>query len=143
MNFETFINENVIPENWKVLSARFDTSQWSYTNQRLKIIGEIIEFHEARTRQLNYPSLEAQSLMVEELADVCISCCTLHSLQERKYTMIRIPGSMSELSWINKIVTRQTDAVITSALDYAENAGIDLRTAIEKKIAYNARRIDW
>ena len=46
-SIESFINKEVIPRNWEVLSSRFDTTKFTVFAQRMKIIGEILEFYEA------------------------------------------------------------------------------------------------
>ena len=81
-NFEIFINETVIPQNWKILAQRLNMTTMKLPQQRLKIIGEIIEYSEARDEynaRLDHISYEKMCL---ELADICLSVCTLMYLQD-------------------------------------------------------------
>lgn len=143
MTFESFINDYAIPENWKVISSRLDVTKLSYTKQRMKIIGEIVEYFEANENYRNNFSADSYMQMLDELADICIACCTLLRLQERKYIRLSIPGFSDEISWINKVVTRQHDALLTSIYDFSVLNSLDLCGAMRKKIAYNATRKDW
>ena len=142
MNFESFINDFVIPENWKILSARFPVELFTREDQRLKIIGEIIEFHEALTV---YKELVPENYddVIAELADIVISTCTMLRILERGYRWYNESFSVSPEAWICLVLGRNFDRLISTAKEYSELHGIDLEEAIRKKIEYNRTRPDW
>lgn len=142
MTFESFINDFVIPENWSILSSRFDMSIQTPALQRLKIIGEIIEFHEALTAYKeevppNYDNV------VSELADIVISTCTMLRILDRKYRQYTEAFEADPEQWILLVTGRRFDKLITNILEYSEQASIDLEAAIKQKIEYNRTRPDW
>lgn len=143
MSFETFINDFVIPENWSILSARFGVTNWTLANQRLKIIAEIIEFHEALVEYNELCNQLIFSDVISELADIVISTCTLFRMLDRKYRQYTEAFTDSPEEWINLVLGRRFDKLVSNCEEYASTLSIDLETAIRRKIEYNRTRPDW
>lgn len=141
--FEPFINDFVIPENWSILSARFDVSIWTPANQRLKIIGEIIEFHEAMELYKTVPTPLGFSDVIDELADIVISTCTIIKILDRKYRQYTEAYEQDPEQWILLVTGRRYDKLITNIKEYSRFVSIDLEGAIRRKLAYNRTRKDW
>lgn len=143
--FELFINDFVIPENWSILSSRFDVSTWTSSNQRLKIIGEIVEFHEALELYKTIPTPLGFLDVIDELADIIISCCTLIRLQgsDRRFQPILINHEDDPLEWVHMVYSRDTNLVISSVACYGRKIGINVEEAISRKLVYNMQRKDW
>lgn len=142
-SFQSFFNTVVIPENWKILSSRFDVSQWSTDRQRAKIIGEIVEFIEARNTWIDNATPRNYEDMAFELADVCIAIATLMQIQEKTYLPINALLTQDPERWIAKIVNRESDYVIVSIVEYAEIVSIDIESFIKRKLQINRTRKDW
>lgn len=142
MTFESFINDFVIPENWSILSARFPVELFTPKEQRLKIIVEIIEFHEALTacKELVPSNFDD---VVAELADIVISTCTMLRILDRKYRQYTDAFEADPEQWILLVTGRRFDKLITIIQEYAELHAINLEKAIREKIEYNRTRSDW
>lgn len=141
--FESFINDFVIPENWSILSARFAMENQTPAEQRLKIIGEIIEFHEAVELYKTVPTPLGLSDVIAELADVVISTCTLIKILDRKYRQYTEAYEQHAEQWILLVTGRRYDKLITNIAEYVSLVSIDLEGAIRRKLAYNRTRPDW
>lgn len=142
-SIESFINEEVIPRNWEVLSSRFDTTKFSVFAQRMKIIGEILEFYEAIADYRQTRSQHSFAIALDELADICIASCTLIRLQDRKYLQKTVPLRSSEEEWIRLVINRRIDVLLSTVLEYAGMFSVDIRQIILRKIEYNMIRTDW
>jgi hypothetical protein len=143
MNFESFINDFVIPENWSILSSRFNVESWTPAMQRMKIIGEIIEFYEALEHYKTVRSPLGFSYVIDELADIVISTCTLIKILDRKYCQYTEAYEQNPEQWILLVTSQRNDKLITNIEEYSRLVSIDLEGAIRRKLAYNRTRTDW
>lgn len=137
------MNTVVIPQNWKTLSRRFDIEHQTFSQQRLKIIGEIIEFHEATEAYRMDPCEENREAIRLELADIVISCATLYRLLGRDFSIIHVNGLETPEEWIHGIVSKNLGTVLCSVVRTGEKMGINVEAAVSKKLAYNRTRKDW
>lgn len=143
-SFQDFINDEVIPRSWNIIKKRIDASELTLVKQRRKIISEILEIADARERHNEEQTDESFEAAVSELADICISACTLIAIQERRFVVaMSFKSELTEEEWIRLVVNRRTDALITSVFVYASSKGINFPQAIKKKIRFNATRKDW
>lgn len=141
--FASFINSTVIPENWKILSSRFDISKQTYEKQRMKIIGEIVEFYEAMLKYAEDPTLENLREANLELADIVISACTLLHIRETNHFDYETPFNYDPESWIQLVIQRRPSELIVMCEEYAKQAGISLEKDILRKLEINRTRSDW
>lgn len=142
-SFQDFINDEVIPRSWNIIKKRIDASELTLVKQRRKIISEILEFADARERHNEEQTDESFEAAVSELADICISACTLIAIQERRFVVACTFKELTEEEWIRLVVNRKIDTLITAVFVYAGTKGINFPQAIKKKIRFNALRKDW
>lgn len=141
--FTSFINSTVIPENWKILSSRFDMSKQTYEKQRMKVIGEIVEFYEAMQKYGEDPTLENLREANLELADIVISTCTLLHICGMHYQEFAIVYRDDSEYWIQLVISRRANDLIAMCEEYAIQAGSNLEKDILRKLEINRTRSDW
>ncbi len=143
MNFEQYINDEVIEKNWSILSERYHTCDFTPVRQRVKIISEIIEFEEAVETFKKTCTEEDFEKMCLEMADIALSICTLFRIQDRKYTFTDVKPEASAEILITQILCRSSDFVLSAIYAHAYAIGVDLVSAMNKKMEYNRTRKDW
>ena len=143
VQFENFINDEAIPTNWRVISSRFDMSNWTFKQQRLKIIGEILELADEQDQYAQHGDSLSYEKLCLELADVCIAICTLMHLQGRKFLIVKGKFESGPEGWIRQLLSRDSAFLLSSVFAYATTNSIDIVGYIRKKIKYNRTRMDW
>lgn len=142
-SFTSFINSEVITENWNILSARFDMSKQTYEKQRMKVIGEIVEFYEAMQKYSEDPTLENMREANLELSDIVISTCTLIHICGMHYQEYHIVYHDDCEYWIQLVINRRPNDLIAMCEEYANQSGIHLEKDILRKLEINRTRLDW
>lgn len=141
MTFEAFINEYVIPVNWAILYSRGKTKNLTIDIQRLKIIAEIIEFHEELCKFKENPiGLNGRFC---ELADIVIASCTMLHLLNREYRNYSEAYTCDPEAWIQLALGKRFDSLITLCSEYALRESIDIEKIIRQKLEFNRVRPDW
>ncbi len=143
MNFEQFINDQAIPKNWEILSARLDMNNQTVEKQRRKIIGEILEYSEAAENFRASNSEQDYREMCFELADIALAICSLLHIQERRYVQSKHPFATDAESMIMRIICRASSEVLSGLREYTLLLNIDLIGFMKEKMEYNRTRKDW
>ncbi len=143
MKFERFINKEVIPLHWEIVSSRIDFSEVTMKAQRMRIIDEIIEYFDAREAYEKNHTVENYKAMSFEYADIALAICTLLKLQGRTYKALTVVGTADPEDLIKKVLQRATDDVLTLLYDQSCILGIDLIQSMIEKMEFNKTRKDW
>lgn len=168
--FIKFMVNEAIPTNEYIMRERH-LENTPEDQQRMKIISEMIELHEAGlpcpNKAWNRQCLEISAIQSKqqfldeykkyikdsvpsELADVVISCMTLMILRARNgnYTPEKyehthpLPDSFLEI--IGRCAAREKPGYLISwCIDFADINNINLELHVKMKLRYNWHRTDW
>jgi NTP pyrophosphatase (non-canonical NTP hydrolase) len=117
--------------------------KWTLQDERMKIIGEILEFYNELQQYRKVASPRIYEKLCIELADIVISTCTMLKMQDRSYRQYPESYEQDPEEWIKLVLGRRFDKLITNAEEYARMFSIDIESAISRKLAYNRTRKDW